>query len=49
VLRALGLTDAQAEASIRFSFGRQTLEIEIEKAAKIVENALSRLRGMAPQ
>jgi cysteine desulfurase len=49
VLRALGLTDAQAEASIRFSFGRQTSGKEIEKAAKIVENALIRLRGMAPQ
>lgn len=40
VLRALDLTPAQADASIRFSFGRFTTDTEIEEAAKIVINSL---------
>ena len=41
VLRALGLTAAQSEASIRFSFGRFTTYEEIETAAKLVNEALA--------
>ncbi len=48
VLRALGLADAQAEASVRFSFGRENTDKDIEEAAKIVEKAVIRLRGMSP-
>lgn len=39
VLRALGLSDAQCEASIRFSFGRFTTIYEIETAARLVNEA----------
>ena len=41
VLRALGLSDAQSEASIRFSFGRFTSREEIETAARLVNEALA--------
>ena len=40
VLRALGLTAAQSEASIRFSFGRFTTYEEIENASRLVNEAL---------
>ena len=40
VLRALGLTDAQSDGSIRFSFGRFTTYDEIETAARLVNEAL---------
>lgn len=49
VLRALGLDDARAEASVRFSVGSITSEKDIDQAANIVKNALSRLRGIAPR
>ena len=40
VLRALGLTPAQADASIRFSFGRFTTDAEIHQAATLIINHL---------
>ena len=43
VLRALGLTSAQSDASIRFSFGRFTSFEDIEDAAHLVEGALTTL------
>ena len=43
VLRALGLTTEQSEASIRFSFGRFTTDDEIEKATEMVGNVLTNL------
>ena len=43
VLRALGLTAEQSEASIRFSFGRFTSEDDIESAANLVVIALANL------
>jgi cysteine desulfurase len=49
VLRALGLNDAAAEASIRFSVGRDTTESDIENAAILVENAILRLRKLGPK
>ena len=49
VLRALGLNEAQADSSIRFSFGRFTTDDEIEEAAhlivKCLESLASRLQG----
>ena len=41
VLRALGLTPAQSDASIRFSFGRFTTDSEIHQAANLVISSLS--------
>ena len=40
VLRAIGLSEAESDASIRFSFGRFTTDDEICKAAKLVLNIL---------
>ena len=48
VLRALGLTPNQADASIRFSFGRFTTDIEIEEAAQLVVDCLESNSGRAP-
>ena len=39
VLRAIGLTDAQAKASIRLGFGRYTTIEELERAANIINYA----------
>jgi cysteine desulfurase len=44
VLRAIGLSDEQARASIRFGLGRFTNEQEIDAAAAIVIRAVSLLR-----
>ena len=43
VLRALGLTTTQSDASIRFSFGRFTSHDDIENAARLVDEALAKL------
>ena len=43
VLRALGLTTQQSDASIRFSFGRFTSLEDVENAAHLVEGALATL------
>ena len=40
VLGALGLSSAEAESSIRFSFGRFTTDAEIDEAARLVNEAL---------
>ena len=46
VLRALGLTPDQSDASIRFSFGRFTTDAEIEESALLVINCLKGYGGM---
>ena len=43
VLRALGLSEAEAESSIRFSFGRFTTDDEVEQAASFVVETLEAL------
>lgn len=43
VLRAIGLTTEEAEASIRFSVGRSTTEADIDEAVGFIERALERL------
>jgi cysteine desulfurase len=42
VLRALGLTDAQAKSSIRLGFGRYTTREEIEQASALINAAAER-------
>ena len=44
VLRAMGLSDEQARASIRFGLGRFTTEPEIDAAAEIVVKTVRHLR-----
>ncbi len=43
VLRAIGLSAAQAESSIRFSFGRFTTDDDITEAARLVVDSLESL------
>ncbi|MFT5594584.1 MAG: cysteine desulfurase [Oceanicoccus sp.] len=46
VLKAIGLDDELAHASIRFSMGRFTTEDDINQAVASVTTAVQRLRGM---
>jgi cysteine desulfurase len=48
VLRAIGLSDEQARASIRFGLGRFTTEQEVVTAAAVVVDAARHLRRHAP-
>lgn len=48
VLRALGRSDAEAEGAVRFSFGRASTEAEVDRAAALYRQAVSRLRAIAP-
>ncbi|WP_083231880.1 cysteine desulfurase family protein [Marinobacter adhaerens] len=45
VLRAIGLTKAQAESAIRFSLGFETTDQEIDKAVDLIATVLRRLPG----
>ena len=47
VLRAMGLTDREARASLRFSLIRMTTDEEVDYAATIVRDAVTRLRRHA--
>lgn len=49
VLRALGRDDESASASLRFSFGRNTTQAEIEQAAEKVIRAVNKLRALSPR
>lgn len=46
VLRAIGLTKAEAERSIRFCVGRYTTEADIDAAVAILDDAARRLRAI---
>jgi cysteine desulfurase len=48
VLRALGLTDSQAQSAIRFSVGRPTTMADVAFAARHYRAAVEKLRGLAP-
>lgn len=45
VLRALGLSEADARSTLRFSFGRTTTEEEIERLLEVVPAVVWRVRG----
>lgn len=49
VLKALGRTDPEAEATIRISLGRFTTEEEIEVASESLTRAYARLSEVAPR
>ena len=47
VLRAIGLSEAEAAASVRISFGRMTTDADIERAAGRIAEVISRMRPAA--
>jgi cysteine desulfurase len=47
VLRAMGLSEALTRASLRFGLGRNTNELEIDGAVRIVAATIRKLRGHA--
>ncbi len=48
VLTAMGLSEARARASVRFSLSRLTTEDEVERVVGMVPAAVSRLRELSP-
>ena len=48
VLLALGLPEALAHGSIRFSFGKHNTMEEIDYAVDVLKTAVERLRNMSP-
>ena len=48
VLTAIGLSAAQARASIRFSLGRRTTGAEIDAALELIPAAVAQLRQLSP-
>lgn len=48
VLLAMGVPEAVAHGSVRFSLGRGTTRAEVEQAARIVIECVRRLRGSMP-
>ena len=48
VLTAMGLTQARARASIRFSLSKLTTEEEVDDALALVPTAVARLRDLSP-
>lgn len=49
VLKVMGLSDDEAHASLRFSFGRYTTAEDIEFASQVVKHGVERLRSMSPE
>jgi cysteine desulfurase len=49
VLLAMGLTEARARASVRFSLSRLNTEAEVYAALQLVPTAVARLRELAPK
>ncbi len=48
VLTAVGLTQAQARASIRFSLGRTTTDADIDRTLEVLPEVVERLRAVSP-
>jgi cysteine desulfurase len=49
VLKALGLTTDEAEASVRFSLGFETLDEDVDTAVRLLDDTLKKLRNHAPR
>ena len=49
VLTAMGLSEARARASVRFSLSRLTTEEEVDLAVELVPAAVARLRELSPK
>jgi len=48
VLRAMGLSNDQARASLRFSFGRFNSAGDIERACEVIPQVVEKLRALSP-
>ena len=48
VLRALGVSDEQADSAVRFSLGRFSTEAEVDRALAAIGEAVRRLRALSP-
>jgi cysteine desulfurase len=48
VIRALGVDDELARGSIRFSFGKDNTEADVEHAVEVLSRAVARLRLLSP-
>lgn len=48
VLTAMGLRPDQARASLRFSLGKQTTEVDVDFALSIIPETVARLRELSP-
>jgi cysteine desulfurase len=48
VIRALGLSDELARGSIRFSFGKDNTEAEVDYVVEVLSQSVDRLRELSP-
>ena len=48
VIRALGVSDEIARGSIRFSFGKENTEAEVDYTVEVLVQAVERLRALSP-
>ncbi|MBV9278662.1 MAG: cysteine desulfurase [Chloroflexi bacterium] len=48
VLRAIGLPDSLARASLRLTLGRENTMAELERTVEVLERLVTRLRSLAP-
>jgi len=48
VIRALGVNDELARGSIRFSFGKDNSEDDVDYAVEVLSHAVERLRALSP-
>ena len=48
VIRALGVDDELARGSIRFSFGKDNTEADVDYAVEVLSRAVERLRALSP-
>jgi len=48
VIRALGVNDEVARGSIRFSFGKDNTEDDVDYAVEVLSQAVERLRALSP-
>jgi len=48
VLKAIGLTDEEANGSLRITLSRDTTEEEIDRVIKLIPNIVKKLRRISP-
>ena len=48
VLLAIGLSEERAHGTIRFSFGKENTEEEVDYVVETLKNTIKRLREMSP-